>query len=384
MAASETLARVRPILADFGITRLARHTGLDRIGIPVWCAYTPNARSIVVAQGKGLHDDDAKVSAAMEALERTVANKPFIEPIWTSALRLRELGHRVEPLSGLIALHGKDIDQQEEVAWAVAKELLSATDIYVPLEAAILDRTRSGRFWMSSDGLASGNNLEEATLHGILERVERDAHVLWQIGSDERRFSQCIDPRAFRDPALDGLVERIDAAGCLLRLFDITSDIAIPCFTAILGPPNVRSGPDVRFVEVTGGSGAHPSPVRAAIRAITEAAQSRLTYISGARDDVLPETFLRPLPVQTRRAFDAVATVPATPTSTGPQMLRQLLEFTLNALREARVDTVAALPLGDPSLPFSVAKVFIPALENPDGQRARRYGSRAISKAIMA
>jgi YcaO-like protein with predicted kinase domain len=384
MAASETLSRVQPVLADFGITRLARHTGLDRIGIPVWCAYAPNARSIVVAQGKGLNDDDAKVSAAMEALERAVANKPFLEPIRTSMLRLRELGHKVEPLSSLIALHGRDIDQGEEVEWAIAKELLTGTDIYVPLEAAILDRTRSRRFWMSSDGLASGNSIEEATLHGILERIERDAQVLWQIGSDEDRMSKCVDPHAFRDPALDGLVDRFDAAGCLLRLFDITSDIAIPCFTAILGPPNVLSGADVRFVEVTGGSGAHPSPVRAAIRAITEAVQSRLTYISGARDDVSPETFLLPLPAQTRRAFDAVPTMSAMITSMQPQTLPKLLSHTLNALRQARIDTVAVLPLGDPSLPFSVAKVFIPALENPDGPRARRYGSRAISKAILS
>lgn len=257
MSASETLSRVQPLLADFGITRLARHTDLDRIGIPVWCAYAPNARSIVVAQGKGLHDVDAKVSAAMEALERAVASRPFVEPVRTSALCLRDRGYRVEPLNSLIGLHRRDIDQEEEIDWAVANELLTRTDIHVPLEAAILDRTRGGRFWRTSDGLASGNSLEEATLHGILERVERDAHVLWQIGSDERRYSRCVDPRAFRDPALDGLVERIERAGCMLRLFDVTSDIAIPCFAAILGPPNVCSGGDVRFVEVTGGSGAH-------------------------------------------------------------------------------------------------------------------------------
>ncbi|ASR09552.1 hypothetical protein CHY08_00005 [Rhizobium leguminosarum bv. viciae] len=44
----------------------------------------------------------------------------------------------------------------------------------------------------------------------------------------------------------------------------------------------------MRLVEVTGGTGAHPSPVRAAIRAVTEAVQSRMTYISGARDDISP------------------------------------------------------------------------------------------------
>ena len=66
----ETWRRVEPLLRQHGITRLARLTGLDRIGIPVWNAVAPNARSIVINQGKGITDIDARVSAAMEALER--------------------------------------------------------------------------------------------------------------------------------------------------------------------------------------------------------------------------------------------------------------------------------------------------------------------------
>ncbi|WP_132558251.1 YcaO-like family protein [Rhizobium sullae] len=385
MSPSETLTRVEPFLADFGITRIARHTGLDRIGIPVWCAYTPNARSIVVAQGKGLSDDDAKVSAVMEALERAVAGNPSVDTVQTSARRLQESGYRFEKLNCLIGLHENDIGDDEEIEWALGRELLSGTEMYVPFEAAVLDRTRDCRFWMSSDGLASGNTLKEAMLHGILERIERDAHVLWQVGNDRDRYLRCIDPRGFQDPALDQLIEKIETAGLVLRLFDMTSDIAIPCFTAILGPHGVRDDANVRFVEVTAGSGAHPSPVRAAIRALTEAAQSRLTYISGARDDISPETFLKPLPLQTRRAFQAVPATPATIAPTQPQSLSQHLDHTLNALRERQIDNVIVLALSDPALPFSVAKIFIPALENPDGGgRARRFGNRAVSKAIMS
>ncbi|MGO7164408.1 hypothetical protein ACCS78_35420, partial [Rhizobium johnstonii] len=79
MSPRETLSRVEPLLAGFGITRVARHTGLDDIGIPVWCAYAPNSRSIVIAQGKGLTDLDAKVSTVMEALERAVAGEPTVD-----------------------------------------------------------------------------------------------------------------------------------------------------------------------------------------------------------------------------------------------------------------------------------------------------------------
>lgn len=384
MSASETLSRVRPLVASHGITRIARHTGLDRIGIPVWCAYAPNARSIVVAQGKGLSDDDAQVSAVMEALERAVAGKPFVSTMRASLRDIQAQGCKATVLNGLVGLHKTDIAPDEQVEWAVATELLSGAPIYVPFEAALLDRTREGRFWMSSDGLASGNSVLEASLHGILERIERDAHVLWQVGGDAGRQSRCVDPRGFGDRALDALVDKIQAAGLALTLFDMTSDVAIPCFTALLGPSGVLSGADIRFVEVTGGSGAHPLPVRAAIRAVTEAVQSRLTYISGARDDIVPETFQTLLPAQTRRAFSST---PAIPVPVEPMMDRSLpgyLAYTLEALRRAGIDIVAVLPLSDPGLPFSVVKVFIPALENPPGMRARRYGSRALSKALMS
>ncbi|MGO8078030.1 YcaO-like family protein, partial [Rhizobium leguminosarum] len=41
------------------------------------------------------------------------------------------------------------------------------------------------------------------------------------------------------------------------------------------------------------GFGCHPDPVRAALRAITEAAQSRLTSIAGSRDDFSPRIYQR-------------------------------------------------------------------------------------------
>ena len=54
--AAETLRRVWPYLSDHGITRVARQTGLDRVGISCWAAFRPNSRSLAGAQGKGLSD----------------------------------------------------------------------------------------------------------------------------------------------------------------------------------------------------------------------------------------------------------------------------------------------------------------------------------------
>ncbi|WP_042118925.1 YcaO-like family protein [Rhizobium etli] len=393
MSPRDTLSRVEPLLARFGITRVARHTGLDDVGIPVWCAYTPNSRSIVVAQGKGLTDVDAEVSTVMEAVERAVAGEPFVDPVRSTSFALQAMGHKIDTLSCLIAMHKPDLGPDEETEWVAGINILTGEAVYIPFEAVLLDRTRDARYWMSSDGLASGNNIEEAVFHGVLERIERDAHVLWQVGGERDRYAGCVDPRGFKDEALTGLIDKIEKSGLVLRLFDITSDIAIPCFAAILGPADSilgqrarHGGRDIRLVEVTGGAGAHPYPVRAAIRAVTEAAQSRLTYISGARDDISSATFSRSLPPLMRRAFDAVPASPAAGSvrhrTPGPGDLAYLLQHVLEALRNKGISSVIAVRLTDDTLPFDVVKVVISELENPEGSRARRFGTRALARAI--
>src|SRR4051795_11994988 len=67
---AETLARVRPLMARMGITRLGNITGLDRIGIPVAVAVRPNSRSVSVSQGKGLDSGQGVGSGAVGACGR--------------------------------------------------------------------------------------------------------------------------------------------------------------------------------------------------------------------------------------------------------------------------------------------------------------------------
>lgn len=383
---AETWRRVEALLPQFGVTRLSRLTGLDKIGIPVWNAVSPNAKSIVINQGKGVSDMDARVSAAMEALERTVACSPAASMIEASPRDLENAGKGFTVLSQLIALGQPDIYVDDVLEWVKGKDLFTNDAVWVPLHAVTLDRTLENcRFWQSSDGLASGNDETEAILHGLLERIERDADVLWRLQSIFARLASCIDPGHFADPVIDALVEKYRRSGLALRVFDLTSDIGVACYCAVVAEADILNRRQPKFHDVTIGYGAHPVPQKAVIRALTEVAQSRMTYISGARDDIFAETYERPLPAETQKLFEARPFPPSNHALSGKAgNPGSVLERLLSKLREAGIMTAIAVSLHPPGLPVSVVRTIVPDLENPDGARKRRLGPRALSFAISA
>lgn len=382
----ETWRRIEPLLQPFGITRLSRLTGLDRVGIPVWSAVSPNSKSIVIHQGKGISDMDARVSAAMEALERAAACSPAVPVVEASPRGLANSGRRFATLPQLIASNQEDIGDDETIVWVEGKDLFAKGAVWVPLEAVILDRTLENcRFWQSSDGLASGNNEIEATLHALLERIERDADVLWRLRSDSARMATCVDPAGFHDPVIDDLVGRYTSSGLDLRLFDLTSDISVPCYAAIVAERGILKRTRPRFHDVTIGYGAHFSQERAVIRALTEVAQSRLTFISGARDDVFTESYGRPLPSETQNLFRAAPGARDRSASSAKFAdPAAQLEDVLSRLKSAGIKSAIAVPLHSPGLPVAVIKAIVPSLESPDGARRHRLGARALSLAISA
>ncbi len=209
-----------------------------------------------------------------------------------------------------------------------------------------------------------------------------------RIGDDRDRHSRCIDPRGLQDPALDQLIEKIETAGLVLRLFDMMSDIAVPCFTAILGARDIHDDANVRFVEVTAGSGAHPSPVRAAIRAVAEAVRSRSDlYRRCTGRHFCPKPSLPPLPVADahsvsgpfrrcrRRCAPAYPAISRSPSRLHAECLAG----------KANRSEILVLALSDPALPFSVGENLYPCYLKIRRARARRFlEMRAVSKAIMS
>lgn len=381
---TETFERVSPHLSRLGVTRVSRQTDLDKIGISVWCAYSPNAKSIVIAQGKGLDDNAARTSAVMEAIERSVATEPSCELITESQGSLRAKGQIINTLESLLEARGAVIQPDEEIVWARASDLVTGKPLWVPFDAVHLDRTAiAPRYWLSSDGLASGNTREEAVLHGLLERVERDALTLWEVTPAVQRYQRRIDTANIANAELAELLAKINKADMDVALFDITTDLDIPCVVALLGPNHKGRHPSLRHVDITLGAGASTLPTIAAIRAVTEAAQSRMTFIAGARDDLLPSVFEDTIASSTLSAFEAV---PSRDLAGLPTLKAGAAESTLSVvLRQLQmrgITEIYAVDLSPDWLPANVVKIFAPQLENPNGNRRQRYGSRALSKVL--
>ncbi len=365
-----TFEAVQPFFRELGITRVGFLTGLDTVGIPVAFATRPNSYTLSVFQGKGVDPDAARTSAAMEALETRVAE---IAPVAMTSASVADIASSGVPM---IDLHStarcvpSEIGQGQ-ISWVSGLDVISGQQIMVPWHLAGMDHRgeRPAGFEQSSDGLASGNSQSEALLHGLCELIERDAWTLVQLKS-ERELADClVDPSTVEDAVLDVMLGRIRNAGLQLVLLDMTTDLKVPAYLAVLIPNSTSKRADARWSQICGGCGCHPDPVRAMLRAITEAAQSRLTAIAGSRDDFSPRIYqhmrgdnalgrLMALSNECMRPYRDVEIGTDRPVS-----INGTIEHLVGRLKLAGIKQVIAVPMQDAGLPVSVVRVIVPGLE---------------------
>jgi len=372
---------MRPFMAEFGITRLARQTGLDVIGIPCWAATRPNARTLAVNMGKGADDDAAMASAIMEAVEYAIAESPDVPVIQASAADLSAEGRALFDVAPWLPLK-QPLPDDLALDWIAGTQLFSGDPVHAPRDALAIGGAGTLRdISQSTNGLASGNTLEEATFHALCELVERDATTLWIFKPDEAAAATQIDPKAFDDPVIDGLVARVEAARLRLTLFDQTSDIGLPVIFALLAP---RDQPATRYFDLAAGCGCHPIAARAAIRAITEAAQTRISNIAGGRDDFDPAEYRQRLSASLQSLAALRAEVPAPPPPGLPMGtgLAALFEHARAQLAGAGITSIAAFPLGGARAGIAVARLLAHGLEDRSTNRHWRPGPRATGAMI--
>jgi len=368
---------VRPHFGTLGITRVARQTGLDNIGIACFAAFRPNSRSIACNQGKGVDDDAALASAVMEALEYAVAESPSVAVVHQSTTALTQDGDT--PFDPAAALPmGDALDQAARIAWVAGRRLADGGAVWVPLDLVALNGSKPDlpTVCQTTNGLASGNTESEAIFHGTCELVERDAATLWSLLDLDGKLARCIRPDSLGDALVLNLIERMEAAGLAVRLFDQTSDLGIPTVMAVCAPAD---GVVIKHFDVAAGAGTHPDVARAALRALTEAAQTRITSIAGARDDVRPDSY------RLDGSAEALTLVSARPARDMPSRaplsaaVDALLREMLGQLRAHGIDDLVAVPLGGSAFGMAVVRMLSATLEDRGPNANWRPGQRALA-----
>lgn len=294
MLYSEELAQIS--YQHFGITRLGDATSLDEIGIPVWFACRPNSRNLSVSQGKGASGEQARISALMESIESAVAER--VKDHVTDFGSIDDLiqnGNEIVDLSRLARCKPELIDKSRERAWVTGINATTGTNVYAPFELIGLDFRidspwDSDAFMAASIGTGAGPSFDFAARHAILELIEMDASTAFtKLGVNEETVRPLIVEKGLSND-LDTTIEKCTRIGIEPTFILTQSATLIPTVGAFI-PRRIStvSGPATRM---SGGFASRPRAADAALAALLEAIQSRLTEILGSRDDLQKRDYL--------------------------------------------------------------------------------------------
>lgn len=293
VAPDETIKKVESKLRIAGVTRVTEITHLDRVGIPVYSAIRPAAAegAVSIYAGKGATKTQAKASAMMESFERYSAElhddhrEKFFLSVFEGSDEM--LDKYIRPSSLILPnlLFDPDV---VKIEWVRSTNLKDDGEVLVPANAIYhpyISENTAKLFQSNTNGLASGNRLEEAIFHGIMEVVERDA---WSIFEAKRVSKPEIKCDNTENNIISDILNKFKDAGVNVKLIDLTADVDITTVAAV-SDDTVLKDPAL----LTLGVGTHLDPEVAVIRALTEVAQSRATQIHGTREDTIRAVFMR-------------------------------------------------------------------------------------------
>jgi ribosomal protein S12 methylthiotransferase accessory factor len=182
-----------------------------------------------------------------------------------------------------------------------------------------------------------------------------------------------------QDDSCRHVLARLDDAGLTAAVWDTTTDIQVPSFYCLLTDDRRETG------HLGAGAGCHPSREIALLRALTEAVQVRMTYITGARDDLLPSEYT------TAALAGKLGTARALMSFTGPardfsgivtgdgETCEDDLDWVLDRLGSAGLKQAVAVDLSKPEFGVPVVRVVIPGLEPADDHDGYVPGARALA-----
>jgi YcaO-like protein with predicted kinase domain len=333
---------------NFGITRVSDLTGLDTIGVPVWSSTRPIAHTITFSGGKNLNPILAKAGAIAEGIELSIFEK-YHEPV-TQAF------YPPEVLENLPVRKGFEVGEGHRFPADFVTHYTSGAEVLFPSDLIWLHvRKELSAFQRNSNGQAIGSSMEDAITQGIYECVERDAMTIRHSAQDEFGvMPQRIDLGNAVGP-VKTLIDICSKAGLKIYAFLLTFDILVPSVKVFLVDPSESFLP-------TAGMGTSIWDSVAIERAILEAIQGRLVYISGGRDDIYLSDFYRAKAAEQRkmcRLFDTAPCQKFPHWAVDDLETRDELDILLEMIGSWKDRVLVKEIEGE----FPAAKVFIPGLE---------------------
>jgi oxazoline/thiazoline synthase len=328
--------------------------------------------------GKGSTAEQGEASALMEAIERysgifqgdeirmsrRFTDFPAGDAILPNDVLLfsdAQYQHRLAPTSDMHDSHPvpAPFDQSAKVDWSPVWSLRDQRFKYLPTSLLYFFYGGPDAFHADSNGCAAGNTVEEAIVQGFLELVERDSYAIWWYNRVQHAE---VDLGQFHDSYVRDLQTQLAETGRRLWVLDVTSDLGVPTYVAILhwmqnGQENIEFG-----------SGAHFDKRIALLRALTELNQFLSIGLMGggtgeksSLDGITPlrlqdHAFLTPSP-------DA-ADQPDAGAMLGPlDNTRQQVDACVDIARRAGLDFLV-LNQTRPDIEVPVVRVIVPGLRH--------------------
>jgi thioglycine synthase len=411
----ETLQQVTPLCKKIGVTRICNITYLDKLYIPNYSAVLPGTEDLFwVYSGKGPTYSHAKASALMESIERycALSSKGTRTPIRGTHAELSKSYNKVLHPDEVVEPTRSNYNVNESIIEYLAGfDLLNMEDVLVPAE--LVFSRYSPKFpsinaflYSHTNGLASGNVIEEAICQALCEVIERDAvsiadlcassvpysilegltNSIKKMENNNSKFRQIEaddfvdDPSIFSDvnisettrdfKPLKFLVDRFANAGISLLVKNITQkDIGIPTFVAssiewITG--------DYGYFAI--GYGTHLDSRIALVRAITELSQTRALNIQGARDDLKKIQYRQDDEIYKRKWQFMPATTLTHTNDEKVVMFSEIstfvkddilddIKFILSRLKNAGLKRAIIVDLTQSNIKIPVVRAIVPGLE---------------------
>jgi len=229
---------------------------------------------------------------------------------------------------------------------------------YLPTSLLYFFYSGPAAFHADSNGCAAGNTVEEAIVQGFLELVERDSYAIWWYNRLQRPE---VDLSQFDDSYVRDLQSQLAESGRRLWVLDITSDLGVPTYVAILhwmqnGQENIEFG-----------SGAHFDKRIALLRALTELNQFLSIGLMGggtgekASLDGINPLYLRDHPFLTPGGKPLAPAADAKPVPL--HNTREQVDACVDIARRAGHDFLV-LNQSRPDVGVSVVRVIVPGLRH--------------------